>query len=124
MSTYINRLFLLTFSLTRRLFWCTSNGALGHSLINRETEGSPLASVPRNKASLPMGLRCWSLSPDGEMFSYGGFEVDLSIWNTERAFQSSDATKECHESTAKKRKLGTELFPGEIWRAKNVSHSL
>lgn len=49
---------------------------------------------------------------DPQTFSYGGDEVDVSVWNTERAFQSADSSK--------KRKHN-ELFSGEVWRAKNAS---
>ena len=70
-----------------------------------------------------MRLRSWHLSPGGESFAYGGEEVDLSIWDTERAFQSSQPTNSSSDTSGKKRKRGTELVPGEIWRAKNVSDS-
>lgn len=71
------------------------------------------------RASLPTRLSDWRLSPNGEAFAYGGDEVDLSVWNTELAFQHKP-TGVSTENT-KKRKRGDELFPAETWRAKNVS---
>jgi len=51
-------------------------------------------------ASLPTRLCDWRISSNQETFSCGGDEVELSVWNTEQTFSC--------------------LFPGEIWRAKNV----
>jgi len=44
--------------------------------------------------------------------------VDLSVWDTEKAFTSPG--EDTTPSSTKKRKRGGELFPGEIWRARNV----
>jgi hypothetical protein len=77
---------------------------------------------PSQLASLPTRLSDWRLSPNGEAFAYGGDEVDLSVWNTELAFQhkQENGTSVSTENT-KKRKRGDALFPAETWRAKNVS---
>lgn len=69
-----------------------------------------------------MRLKAWRLSPTGDNFAYGGDEVDLSLWDTERAFHSttSGTSETTTSSNAKKRKRENDLLPGEIWRAKNV----
>ena len=105
-------------SLSRGVFWCTSNGALAFASGQSECSSSMLSSEIE-KASLPKRLQTWQLASDASSFCYGGDEVDLSVWNTERAF--SGKLSEGNEVTeTKKRKRGDELFPGEVWRAKNV----
>jgi ribosome biogenesis protein NSA1 len=71
--------------------------------------------------SLPTRLRDWRLSPDQKTMAYGGDEVDLSVWDTERAFGSANPSPHsgAAPSIESKRKRDA-LFPGEIWRAKNV----
>jgi ribosome biogenesis protein NSA1 len=72
-----------------------------------------------------MRLKDWRLAPDGHSFAYGGDEVEVSLWDAERAFSSStvnphgkmDTTKE-----GKKRKRSDDLLSGELWRAKNVAN--
>lgn len=94
--------------------WCTSNGALGRKTLN---------DPKIEKASLPMRLCSWKLSPTSETFAYGGNEVDLSVWDIERAFQSPSTSNDQASSSAatpKKRKRGGDLLPAEVWRAKNV----
>jgi len=54
------------------------------------------------------------------MFAYGGDEVELSIWDMETAFQTQTDDLNRITAASKKRKRNNELFPGEIWRAKNV----
>lgn len=70
-----------------------------------------------------MRLKDWKLSPDSRMFAYGGDEVELSLWDLERAFTSPLAVPK-HDETepkeGKKRKRTEQLLPAEIWRAKNV----
>ncbi|KAK0483571.1 hypothetical protein IW261DRAFT_1463961 [Armillaria novae-zelandiae] len=99
---------------SRGIFTCTSNGAL------RMTPKSSTAAETRT-ALLPTRLNSWKLAADHETFAYGGDEVDLSLWNTEQAFQQP-ATSSTADVTSKKRKRKNDLFPGEIWRAKNVSN--
>ena len=70
-------------------------------------------------SSLPTRLCDWRISSNQETFSCGGDEVELSVWNTEQVFASSPAARSTDTQT-KKRKRNDELFPGEIWRAKNV----
>jgi ribosome biogenesis protein NSA1 len=69
--------------------------------------------------SLPMRLCDWKLSAGGDKFAYGGEEVALSVWNTEKAFQEATSSPS-ENSDLKKRKRADDLFPGEIWRAKHV----
>jgi ribosome biogenesis protein NSA1 len=59
---------------------------------------------------------------DGKNFAYGGDEVELSLWDVERAFAPKDVSS-APTSEVKKRKKpsSAELLPGEIWQAKNVS---
>ena len=63
----------------------------------------------------------WRLGPDQETFAYGGDEVEVSIWNTERAFESLPDNSAI-STNSKKRKRAENLFPGEVWRAKNVAN--
>lgn len=67
-----------------------------------------------------MRLAEWRLSTNEETFAYAGDEVELSVWNTERAFSSEQPTTNESEAQSKKRKRLEQLLPGEIWRAKNV----
>jgi ribosome biogenesis protein NSA1 len=60
------------------------------------------------------------MSDDRETFAYGGDEVDLSIWSAELAWQPKPETSTLSGSSSKKRKRGDDLFPAEIWRARNV----
>lgn len=72
-------------------------------------------------ATLPIRLYDWRHSPDGTSFAYGGDEVDLSVWDTERAFQAPAESTTASNSGSKKRKRNDDLFPAEVWRARNVS---
>ncbi|KDQ61054.1 hypothetical protein JAAARDRAFT_152067 [Jaapia argillacea MUCL 33604] len=100
------------------VYSCTSNGAL------QSTSFSSLGdeSLRHETASLPTRLCDWRLSADGKSFAYGGDEVELSVWDTEKAFVAPSISTSPPPSSAssKKRKRGDELLPGEIWRAKNV----
>jgi ribosome biogenesis protein NSA1 len=93
----------------RGIYSCTSNGAL------RLTKGEELQ---HSLAVLPMRLRCWRLSSDHKSFTYGGEEVEVSVWDTERAFSQPI---EHTVGPSQKRKRGGDLLPAETWRAKNVS---
>ncbi|ESK96927.1 hypothetical protein Moror_6505 [Moniliophthora roreri MCA 2997] len=88
------------------IFSCTSNGAL--RIITAEDNSD------QKTTSLPTRLCDWRLSKSHETFAYGGDEVDLSVWSTEKAFST-----ETEPTTGQKRKRDA-LFPGEVWRAKNV----
>lgn len=71
-----------------------------------------------------MRLKDWKLSPNHTHFAYGGDEVELSLWDAERAFTESVKLSEEALAASKKRKKGKDkvkLLHGEIWRAKNVS---
>lgn len=104
---------LLT-SFRRGAYTCTSNGALRLTPLKQDGEQDPMV------ASLPTRLYDWRLSSDHQTLAYGGDEVDLSIWSTEAAFTTSrEASKETTPAP-KKRKRNDALFPGELWRAKNV----
>lgn len=91
------------------IYSCTSNGALR---LTKEEE------LQHSLAVLPTRLCCWRLSPDNRSFAYGGNEVEVSLWDTERAF--SNSIRPSPESS-QKRKRGGDLLPAETWRAKNVS---
>ncbi|KAK0197163.1 hypothetical protein F5146DRAFT_1014318, partial [Armillaria mellea] len=88
---------------------------------NEKYVGLSIASQFLPTALLPTRLHSWKLAADQETFAYGGDEVDLSLWNTEQAFQQPPMTSTA-DVTSKKRKRKNDLFPGEIWRAKNVSN--
>ncbi|KAK0459674.1 uncharacterized protein EV420DRAFT_1537129 [Desarmillaria tabescens] len=97
------------------IFTCTSNGALRMTpRFSAESEARAESRI----ALLPTRLHSWKLAVDQETFAYGGDEVDLSLWNTEQALQQLSTA----DVTSKKRKRNVDLFPGEIWRAKNVSN--
>ncbi|KIM28797.1 hypothetical protein M408DRAFT_329244 [Serendipita vermifera MAFF 305830] len=57
-------------------------------------------------------------------FAYAGNEVNLSVWNTEVAFQLGDsqASQATASAGGKRARSNDQLFPGEIWRAKNVAN--
>jgi len=76
-------------------------------------------SLVSHLAALPMRLCDWQLSEDGNTFVYGGDEVELSIWDAERAFVSTPPQNSATAET-KKRRRGNDLLPAEVWRAKNV----
>lgn len=95
---------------------CTSNGALRRAAFSLESS----SVIQEDKGSLPTRLRDWRLSEDGKNLTYGGEEVEVSVWDTEQAFQAPPPT-EAAATAGKKRRRADALFPGEIWRAKNVS---
>ena len=94
------------------IFTCISNGAL------RLTK--PGDDLTSETAVLPMRLAEWRLSPDEKNFAYAGDEVELSIWDTEKAFAAKPQENASTSEGSKKRKRADQLLPGEIWRAKNV----
>ncbi|KIY44802.1 hypothetical protein FISHEDRAFT_50697 [Fistulina hepatica ATCC 64428] len=103
----------------RFVFSCTCTGALRkHSLASENSVSST--------ANLPMRLADWHLSSDAQTFAYGGDEVDLSVWDTERAFNCPEKSAAPADATApsgtgvKRKRAADTLFPAEIWRAKNV----
>lgn len=70
-----------------------------------------------------MRLCEWRLAPDKSTFSYGGDEVELSVWDLETAFapKQQPPQPQPESPSSKKRKRSTaELLPGELWRARNV----
>ncbi|KAH9946206.1 uncharacterized protein BXZ73DRAFT_37265 [Epithele typhae] len=97
------------------VYSCTSNGALRRTKIGEEG-AEPSSSL----ATLPMRLRDWRSSATGDVFAYGGEEVHLSVWDTERAFAEKAPSTEISQHENKKRKRGDQLLPGELWRAKNL----
>ena len=77
----------------------------------------------RSLAALPSRLTDWRSGHNQETFAYGGDEVELSVWNTERAFDPSppsENTPTATNNTKKRKRANDTLFPGEVWRAKNV----
>ncbi|EPQ58170.1 hypothetical protein GLOTRDRAFT_114648 [Gloeophyllum trabeum ATCC 11539] len=96
-------------------YTCTSNGALRRTWVDDAKQ-----ELQHATASLPMRLCDWRLSGDEKSFIYGGEEVEVSLWDTERAFASQPPNTEPSAQTSKKRKRGGDLLPGETWRAKNV----
>ncbi|KAI0341727.1 hypothetical protein BDW22DRAFT_1332193 [Trametopsis cervina] len=105
----------------RGVYTCTSNGALRRTIPSGESDTGPEPQL----AVLPTRLTEWRLASNEQTFAYAGDEVELSIWDTERAFTSkpeevSSAQAKEQDAASKKRKRTEQLFPGEIWRAKNL----
>ena len=67
-----------------------------------------------------MRLCEWRTAPDGKTFSYGGDEVELSVWDLEAAFAPKKQPPHHQPEDTKKRKRTNDLLPGELWRAKNA----
>ncbi|TFY66144.1 hypothetical protein EVG20_g4943 [Dentipellis fragilis] len=101
---------------SRGVYSCTSNGALRLTTLGEDGDAS---SSTLHTAVLPMHLADWQLSTDEKTFAYGGDEVELSVWDTEKAFTAKRAEA---TSEVKKRKRAEDLLPGEVWRAKNVAN--
>lgn len=82
------------------------------------------SGVSHKLAAIPSRLCDWRLSHDRQTFAYGGDEVEVSLWDTERAFcsPSESAAAGTPANGGKKRKQSDALFPGEVWRAKNVQN--
>uniref|UniRef100_D8PSH8 Ribosome biogenesis protein NSA1 n=1 Tax=Schizophyllum commune (strain H4-8 / FGSC 9210) TaxID=578458 RepID=D8PSH8_SCHCM len=100
----------------RSVLSCTANGALRRT---RAAEGQVEADI----AALPTRLCDWKLAPNGDAFAYGGDEVEVSVWDTEKAFTAPPVVVSKPAPPAgKKRKRNDVLLPGEIWRAKNVAN--
>lgn len=79
------------------------------------------SGVSHKLAALPSRLCDWRLSSNCQTFAYGGDEVEVSLWDTERAFAPpSESSAKGAPANSKKRKQSDTLFPGEVWRAKNV----
>ncbi|KAJ7740661.1 hypothetical protein DFH07DRAFT_943671 [Mycena maculata] len=92
------------------VYSCTSNGALRFVLTSSDDKQPILGSLPTR-------LCAWRLASDQASFAYGGEEVELSVWDTEKAL-AQDRTPSSDSSGTKRKR--DSLFPGEIWRAKNV----
>ncbi|KAI0283108.1 hypothetical protein BGY98DRAFT_953075 [Russula aff. rugulosa BPL654] len=92
------------------VYSCTSNGALRLTRL-----GEPGTAEPSRTAVLPMRLCEWRLAPDKSTFSYGGDEVELSVWDLETAFAPK-------QQQPPQPQPESPLLPGELWRAKNVAN--
>ena len=103
----------------RGVYSCTSNGALRLTPLSCNPDAEP--DQPRT-AVLPMRLCAWHLAPDGTTFTYGGDEVELSVWDVEAAFApKQQPSPPLQSESSRKRKRHSEmLLSGELWRAKNV----
>lgn len=99
---------------------CTASGMLCRVPYNLE-EGEIKISEPTISV-LPSRLFDWRLSSNSATFAYGGDEVDLSVWDTELVFRTHiDTSTNTVTPGSKKRKRNDDLFPAEVWRARNVS---
>ncbi|TFK29892.1 hypothetical protein FA15DRAFT_752036 [Coprinopsis marcescibilis] len=96
------------------VFSCTSNGILRRTSHSQNVSNEKPTHSLR---ALPTRLCDWKLAPGCNSFAYGGEEVALSVWDTEKAFSATSTPED--NTSAKKRKRSDALFPGEIWRAKN-----
>lgn len=99
------------------MYSCTSNGALRRTALGDQPD-----SLDTQLATLPMRLAEFRLASDGKTFAYAGDEVELSVWDVQRAFSTPSSVPDTtpDTSTTKKRKRNAQLLPGELWRAKNV----
>ena len=80
---------------------------------------SPITDHSTNcTVRIPTRLNDWRLSSTEEFFAYGGYEVDLSVWDAERAFSADTPA-----FAGQKRSHNDALLSAEIWRAKNVRHT-
>lgn len=73
-----------------------------------------------------MRLKDWQLAPSETHFAYGGDEVEVSLWDSEKAFSESIKASEEAINSGKKRKERKDkvkLLHGEVWRAQNVRRS-
>ena len=108
----------------RGLLHATSAGHLAlHTLSSSSSSSTAAPSLKKRR--LPSNLTCLSaLGTQGERFAYAGHEVDLSVWDTERAFAADSAKAAKKEAVAggKRKKNAVDLLDGEVWRAKNVRH--
>ncbi|KAF4615274.1 hypothetical protein D9613_003018 [Agrocybe pediades] len=104
------------------VYTCTSNGMLRRTAFTSRDEDQQPETSKAQTSILPSRLYDWRLSSDATSFAYGGDEVELSVWDTERAFQTQDipATSAPAQGGSKKRKRNEELFAAEQWRARNV----
>ncbi|KAJ7097974.1 hypothetical protein B0H15DRAFT_901941 [Mycena belliarum] len=93
------------------IYSCTSNGALRFTHAGDDTK--------HTLGSLPSRLCDWRLATDEATFAYGGDEVELSLWDAERALVSKQVSSP--DSIGSKRKRD-QLFAGEMWRAKNIAN--
>ncbi|KZO95193.1 hypothetical protein CALVIDRAFT_555881 [Calocera viscosa TUFC12733] len=100
------------------VYSCTSSGHLRLTPLPSSPSGSSETAL----GALPTRLRAMRLSPSGKTLAYGGDEVSASVWSVERAFAGkAEPAAEGNgngEGGGRKRK-NRELFPGEIWRARN-----
>ncbi|KAJ6496629.1 hypothetical protein C8R47DRAFT_1263509 [Mycena vitilis] len=96
----------------RGVYTCTSNGALRLVSVGAK-EKRPILGC------LPSRLCAWRIDSGQTTFAYGGDEVEPSVWSTERALTAEPASSSDSSCTKRKRDA---LFPGEIWRAKNVQN--
>lgn len=112
----------LTVSIYRVILQCSQKG---HARLlalrpgDRPIDSQDPSKIESHTCNVPMGIRHFKAAPSGAQFAYAGQEVNLSIWDAERAFSTTQDT----ESDKGSKKRGREgLFPAEMWRAKNVSH--
>ncbi|PVG02810.1 hypothetical protein CPB86DRAFT_811387 [Serendipita vermifera] len=93
---------------------CTGHGKARITSINSEN------APDTHTCAVPMNIRHLKGSASGKHFAYAGREVNLSVWDTERAFQTPITAESA--PTQKRPRAADQLFPGEIWRAKNVEN--
>ncbi|KAJ7685136.1 hypothetical protein DFH06DRAFT_1157559 [Mycena polygramma] len=96
----------------RGVYTCTSNGAL-RLVPAGAKEKRPILGC------LPSRLCAWRIDSGQTTFAYGGDEVEPSVWSTEKALTAEPASSSDSSCTKRKRDA---LFPGEIWRAKNIQN--
>ncbi|KAF8590577.1 hypothetical protein K439DRAFT_1644695 [Ramaria rubella] len=100
-----------------RIVSCTDTGHL------RLTDVAEDRTVCSQTTTLPTRLCDWILSDDSGSFAYGGEEVEVSLWDLSRAFNTSRRLLPNIAMGKRRRKENkSALIDGEIWRAKNVNN--
>jgi ribosome biogenesis protein NSA1 len=102
-------------SILRGILQCSQKGKARFTTLNSND-----GDLTSHSCNLPINLRHCKASSSGTQFAYAGTEVNLSIWDTEVAFRSASPSSPPAPTGGKRTRKSDQLFPGEIWRAKNV----
>lgn len=110
-------------SLYSGVIQCTQKGHIRLTSVlsaDPSNDAGDNCKTDTHTCNVPMGIRHFKATHSGAQFAYAGKEVNLSLWNTELAFASGKQSAKEHIVKASKKRGRESLFPGEIWRAKNV----
>jgi len=107
--------------LYRGIIQCTQKGHVRFTTTDTSSDARDNPKTEAHVCNVPMGIRHFKATHSGAQFAYAGKEVNLSLWNTELAFATENQSTEGNIDKTSKKRSRENLFPGEIWRAKNVS---